>query len=103
MAPAAGAAYWRAPSGAEAAPVLAWFALPLVLALGTWTIARFEVQPSTGWATEAGEALLRRAARRGLRGRRPGASSGGLTGLALHGPDAPADPGLRAALHSSGA
>ncbi|MFK0293190.1 TIGR04222 domain-containing membrane protein [Streptomyces sp. NPDC090442] len=99
---AAGAAYWMVPSGAQAGPVLAWFALPLVLTLGTWAIARFEVQPSTGWATEAGEAVLRRA-RRALRGRLPGATSGGLTGLALHGPDALADPGLRAALHSSGA
>ncbi|PNE38435.1 MULTISPECIES: TIGR04222 domain-containing membrane protein [Streptomyces] len=99
---AAGATYWTAPSGEADRLVLAWFALPLILALGTWAIARAEARPSTGWATEAGSARLRQE-HPGVRDRRPAPEPAGLTGLALHGPAVLVDPGLRAALHSSGA
>ncbi|MFF2811281.1 TIGR04222 domain-containing membrane protein [Streptomyces sp. NPDC058000] len=99
---AAGATYWMAPSGEEDGLVLAWFALPLILALGTWAIARVEAHPYTDWATEAGAARLRHE-HHGGRDRRSGPAPAGLTGLALHGPAALTDPGLRAALHSSGA
>ncbi|MFE7317216.1 TIGR04222 domain-containing membrane protein [Streptomyces sp. NPDC057555] len=99
---AAGATYWMAPAGNGAGLMLAWFALPLILTLATWAIARVEAHPYTGWATEAGTALLRHV-HPGVRKRPAGAVPGGLTRLALHGPDALADPGLRAALHSSGA
>ncbi|KUL47425.1 hypothetical protein ADL22_10185 [Streptomyces sp. NRRL F-4489] len=98
---AAGATYWMAPPGADNRVVLAWFALPLVLTLGTWAVARAEAHPYTGWATEAGRALLRDGRSGGPE--RPEPAPAGLAGLALHGPEALADPGLRAALHSSGA
>ncbi|MER7990564.1 TIGR04222 domain-containing membrane protein [Streptomyces noursei] len=108
---AAGATYWAAPSGEVDRLVLAWFAFPLVLTLGTWAVARAEAHPYTAWATEAGSALLRHE-HPGGPSRRPGpppvepaepTGLTGLTGLALFGPTALADPGLRAALHSSGA
>ncbi|MCK7626456.1 TIGR04222 domain-containing membrane protein [Streptomyces sp. RS10V-4] len=99
---AAGATYWMAPPGAADPVVLGWFALPLVLTLGTWAIARAEAHPYTGWATDAGRALLRHERSDGPAGP-PGPAPAGLTVLALHGPAALADPGLRAALHSSGA
>ncbi|GGU47105.1 membrane protein [Streptomyces albospinus] len=101
---AAGATYWTAPPGAAAGPVLPWFALPLVLTLGTWAIARAEAYPYTSWATEAGAALLRdRDGGVQDGGPAPGSGPTALTGLALHGPAALGDPALRAALHSSGA
>ncbi|MER6052046.1 TIGR04222 domain-containing membrane protein (plasmid) [Streptomyces sp. BHT-5-2] len=101
---AAGATYWAAPPGEVDGLVLAWFALPLILTLGTWIVARAEAHPYTGWATDAGEARLRQE-QHGARERRPGpaASPAGLTGLALFGPAVLTDPGLREALHSSGA
>ncbi|MFB6566554.1 TIGR04222 domain-containing membrane protein [Streptomyces noursei] len=120
---AAGATYWAAPSGEVDWLVLAWFAFPLVLTLGTWAVARAEAHPYTAWATEAGSALLRHE-HPGGPSRSPGpppaepaepagptglaeptglAGLTGLTRLALFGPTALADPGLRAALHSSGA
>ncbi|MEU7638424.1 MULTISPECIES: TIGR04222 domain-containing membrane protein [unclassified Streptomyces] len=97
---AAGAAYWMTPSGG-AGLLPAWFALPLILTLGTWAIARADTPANTDWATEAGAARLRHEHHGGRR--RPAPAPAGLTGLALHGPAVLADPGLRAALHSSGA
>ncbi|MGW1373827.1 TIGR04222 domain-containing membrane protein [Streptomyces sp. NPDC002446] len=90
---AAAASHWMAPPGADDGLVLAWFALPLLLTLGTLAAARWELHPYGDWATAAGERRL------------PGSqgSSASLTTLALQGPAALTDPTLRAALHSSGA
>ncbi|WP_336048540.1 TIGR04222 domain-containing membrane protein [Streptomyces sp. CA2R101] len=92
----AAAAAWMAPAGADNGLLLAWFALPLILTLGTWAVARFELHPYSDWATDAG-------------GRKLPRTSGSpallppLTSFALRGPTALTDPTLRAALHSSGA
>ncbi|MFI9052236.1 TIGR04222 domain-containing membrane protein [Streptomyces sp. NPDC053427] len=91
----AGAALWMAPAGTESGPMLVWFALPLVLLIGTWATARAEIHPYPEWATPAGERLLGR--------REPADARPALTALAVHGRAAVADPALRAALHSSGA
>ncbi|MFH8568119.1 TIGR04222 domain-containing membrane protein [Streptomyces sp. NPDC017993] len=149
----AAAALWMTPPGTATGPMLAWFALPLVLTTGTWAMARVDVHPYTHWATAAGEHLVRRVAAAGGRAERHGGDAGSevpeqgagndrdssdgtayrggcppgrhggrsrrarrqrcqghgrtdtraaLTALAVHGPDALADPVLRAALHSSG-
>lgn len=96
---AAAASHWMAPSDADDGLVLAWFAIPLVLTLGTLAVARFELHPYGDWATDAGERQLpESAASRGSH-----ATPASLTTLALHGPAALTDPTLRAALHSSGA
>ncbi|MFC9234361.1 TIGR04222 domain-containing membrane protein [Streptomyces decoyicus] len=92
----AAASYGTAPSGADHGPLLAWFALPLIVTLGTWAVARFELHPYSDWATQAGERQL------------PSTSDSptapaSLTSFALRGPVALTDPTLRAALHSSGA
>ncbi|MCF6526470.1 TIGR04222 domain-containing membrane protein [Streptomyces sp. JJ36] len=73
-------------------PVAPWFALPLVLTLGTLAIARFEIRTWTRWASPAGELRLRAAADRG-RGERAL-----LTALALRGPGVLPQPELRQAL-----
>ncbi|MFE3883508.1 TIGR04222 domain-containing membrane protein [Streptomyces lydicus] len=92
----AAAAAWMAPAGTDNGLLLGWFALPLILTLGTWAVARFELHPYSDWATEAG-------------GRKLPRTSGSpaplppLTSFALRGPTALTDPTLRAALHSSGA
>lgn len=95
----AAASYWMAPSGEDNGLVLAWFALPLILTLGTLAVARFELHPYNDWATDSGEQRLPGAARSA--GSPTPATS--LTTLALRGPTALTDPSLRAALHSSGA
>ncbi|GES28585.1 TIGR04222 domain-containing membrane protein [Streptomyces angustmyceticus] len=92
----AAAALWMAPAGADGGLLLGWFALPLVLTLGTWAVARFELHPYSDWATEAGGRRLPRAS--GSPAPLPS-----LTSFALRGPIALTDPTLRAALHSSGA
>ncbi len=94
----AAATYWMAPSDADIGLALGWFALPLILTLGTLALARFELYPYGDWATDAGERRLPAAGSPGS----PVASAA-LTRLALHGPMALTDPSLRAALHSSGA
>ncbi|MCZ1006951.1 TIGR04222 domain-containing membrane protein [Streptomyces lydicus] len=92
----AAAAAWMAPAGTDNRLLLGWFALPLILTLGTWAVARFELHPYSDWATDAG-------------GRKLPRTSGSpaplppLTSFALRGPIALTDPTLRAALHSSGA
>ncbi|MCK8681070.1 TIGR04222 domain-containing membrane protein [Streptomyces lichenis] len=70
-----------------AAPELAWFGLPLVLTTGCLVIARFECRPYTGWASPAGQRLLRR-----LSPRDP------LSAVAVGGVGTLDDPALRAAL-----
>ncbi|MGY5137776.1 TIGR04222 domain-containing membrane protein [Streptomyces nigrescens] len=97
--PAAAASYWTAPDGADGGLLLAWFSLPLILTLGTWAVARFELHPYSDWATTAGERRLP-----GI-GHSPAtaATPASLVTLALRGPAALTDPALRAALHSSGA
>ncbi|UKY53330.1 TIGR04222 domain-containing membrane protein [Streptomyces inhibens] len=98
----AAASYWMAPSGEDNGLVLAWFALPLILTLGTWAVARFELHPYHDWATDAGERCLPDAQQSPGTPGSPAAPAP-LTTLALHGPTALTDPSLRAALHSSGA
>ncbi|MEU8785949.1 TIGR04222 domain-containing membrane protein [Streptomyces sp. NPDC048637] len=95
----AAASYWTAPAGADGGLLLAWFSLPLILTLGTWAVARFELHPYSDWATTAGERQLP-----GI-GHSPAtaATPASLITLALRGPAALTDPALRAALHSSGA
>ncbi|WJY41286.1 TIGR04222 domain-containing membrane protein [Streptomyces sp. P9-2B-2] len=95
----AAASYWMAPAGTDAGLLLAWFSLPLILTLGTWAVARFELHPYSDWATTAGERQLP-----GV-GHSPAAPAtpASLVTLALRGPAALTDPALRAALHSSGA
>ncbi|MBA0052061.1 TIGR04222 domain-containing membrane protein [Streptomyces sp. AJS327] len=98
---------WGAPED-SAAPGL-WFALPLLLILGTLVVARFEIHPYTRWASPEGERLLIEVTRESRydRVRREGADAGtgpgpeterALTDFALHGPIALPDPALRAAL-----
>jgi uncharacterized protein (TIGR04222 family) len=71
------------------APVLAWFALPLLLTLGSLAIARMEVQPYARWASPVGRRLL---------GSLPLKDT--LTAVAVQGVGAIDDPALRAALSS---
>ncbi|MDI3402324.1 TIGR04222 domain-containing membrane protein [Streptomyces cavernicola] len=71
-------------------PVLAWFALPLALTLGSLVIARAEIQPYTRWASPAGRRLLG-ALGPALDERDP------LAAVAVRGVDALSDPRLRAA------
>ncbi|MEX2970790.1 TIGR04222 domain-containing membrane protein [Streptomyces sp. C184] len=97
------ATYWKAAPGADSGPVLAWFAVPLILTLGTWAAARFELHPYSDWATTAGERQLPGAAGSRSAPDSPAAPAGSLITLALRGPAALTDPTLRAALHSSGA
>ncbi|MGW7491977.1 TIGR04222 domain-containing membrane protein [Streptomyces sp. NPDC054786] len=87
---------WMAPSDTDNGPLLVWFALPLILTLGTWAVARFELHPYSDWATDAGEQQLPRTSG-------SPATSSSLTSFALRGPTVLTDPTLRAALHSSGA
>ncbi|MEU5212730.1 TIGR04222 domain-containing membrane protein [Streptomyces sp. NPDC020742] len=98
----AAASLWAAPSGADTGVLLGWFALPLILVVGTLAVARFELHPYRDWATGAGE---RRLPGRAGTAPSPGSRSpfSSLITLALHGPTALTDPALRAALHSSGA
>jgi uncharacterized protein (TIGR04222 family) len=74
-------------------PVVAWFALPLVLTLGCLAIARFEVRPYTRWASPAGQRLL------GSLAPQDGAADDRayLTTVAVRGIHAVLDPDLRAA------
>ncbi|MEU9123917.1 TIGR04222 domain-containing membrane protein [Streptomyces sp. NPDC048506] len=95
----AAASYWSAPDDADVVGLVGWFALPMILTLGTLAVARFELHPYSDWATASGERRLPGAA--GSPG--PSATAASLTTLALHGPGALTDPSLRAALHSSGA
>ncbi|MFF8845236.1 TIGR04222 domain-containing membrane protein [Streptomyces sp. NPDC015127] len=82
--------------GQRPGPVLAWFALPLVMTLGCLALARFEVHAYTGWASPAGIRLLC-----SLVEREHAASGAGerarLTMVAVHGVGALDDPQLRAA------
>ncbi|WP_327326670.1 TIGR04222 domain-containing membrane protein [Streptomyces sp. NBC_01210] len=78
--------------GADA-PVLAWFALPLLLTLGCLAIARVEVHPYTRWASPAGQRLLG-----SLSPRSGGDERAFLTAVAVRGVGAVDDPVLRAAL-----
>ncbi|MGW1496292.1 TIGR04222 domain-containing membrane protein [Streptomyces sp. NPDC002402] len=71
------------------APVLGWFALPLLLTLGCLAIARIEVHPYTRWASPDGQRLLRALS-----------TEDSLTALAVGGVRALDDPKLRAALTS---
>ncbi|WP_434598584.1 TIGR04222 domain-containing membrane protein [Streptomyces sp. A5-4] len=79
--------------------IVAWFALPLVLSLGCLLAARIEVGSYTRRASPAGLRMLGALA---LAPRPPGdhddADAAFLTGVALHGAHAVADPDLRAAL-----
>lgn len=77
----------RTPTGA---PLVLWFALPLILTSGCWLIARIEVRPYTRWATPSGQQALRTV----LADTRPPP----LLAVATHGPAALKDPALRAAL-----
>ncbi|MFC7302852.1 TIGR04222 domain-containing membrane protein [Streptomyces monticola] len=75
-----------------AAPVVAWFALPLVLTLGSLAIARIEIHPYTRWASPAGQRLL------GALDPGTGRSERELlTAVAVRGVHALPDAGLRAA------
>ncbi|MEV6396154.1 TIGR04222 domain-containing membrane protein [Streptomyces sp. NPDC051907] len=79
------------------APVLSWFALPLLLALGSLAIARIEVLPYTRWASPDGRRLLCSLA--------PGTDGGEralLTAVAVGGVHAIDDPALRAVLSDGG-
>jgi uncharacterized protein (TIGR04222 family) len=76
-----------------AAPLLAWFALPLVLAGGTLALARIELYPVTRWAAPNGQALLR-----ALRPRRTVRSTDLLLAVAVAGLSAVSDRRLRVAL-----
>ncbi|MCB5165563.1 TIGR04222 domain-containing membrane protein [Streptomyces bambusae] len=86
-------------SGAGADPTLVacWFALPLLLTVSCLAISRFEARPHSPWASPAGQRLLV-----GLdRDRRQDPAEGELgllTAVAVRGPSAVPDPGLRAAL-----
>ncbi|MBA4864149.1 TIGR04222 domain-containing membrane protein [Streptomyces sp. PSKA54] len=74
-------------------PIVAWFALPLLLTLGCLAIARFEVHPYTRWASPAGQRLL------GNLAPQDGAADDRayLTTVAVRGIHAVPDPDLRAA------
>ncbi|MEU9014448.1 TIGR04222 domain-containing membrane protein [Streptomyces sp. NPDC048479] len=78
--------------GADA-PVLAWFALPLLLTVGCLAIARIEVHPYTRWASPAGQRLLG-----SLSPESDGDERAFLTAVAVRGVGAVDDPVLRAAL-----
>ncbi|MGW1789275.1 TIGR04222 domain-containing membrane protein [Streptomyces tubercidicus] len=95
----AAGAFWMAPAGADSGPLPAWFSLPLILTLGTWAVARFELHPYSDWATTAGERQLPDVRHSPAAPATPAS----LVTLALRGPAALTDPALRAALHSSGA
>ncbi|MFJ1754425.1 TIGR04222 domain-containing membrane protein [Kitasatospora sp. NPDC088134] len=85
-----------APDGAAARTAVAWYALPLVLTGGTLLMARVDVHAYTAWAAPAGQSLLR-----ALRWPHPHHTETPddlLTAVAICGPDAVADPRLRAAL-----
>ncbi|MEC4019962.1 TIGR04222 domain-containing membrane protein [Streptomyces sp. H27-D2] len=56
------AAVMMVPPEGGRGPVIAWFALPLVLITGCLAIARVEVHPSAHWASPAGQLLLIQAA-----------------------------------------
>ncbi|MDQ8703647.1 TIGR04222 domain-containing membrane protein [Streptomyces sp. LHD-70] len=71
-------------------PLLAWFALPLALTLGSLAIARTEIHAYTRWASPAGRRLLG-ALGPALDRRDP------LAAVAVRGVDALSDPRLRAA------
>ncbi|MFK4222065.1 TIGR04222 domain-containing membrane protein [Streptomyces sp. NPDC019890] len=72
------------------APLLGWFALPLLLTLGCLAIARIEVHPYTRWASPDGQRLLGTLS----------TARGTLTAVAVRGVAALDDPHLRAALTS---
>lgn len=76
------------------APVIGWFALPLMLTLGSLAIARIEVYPYTRWASPDGQRLLGSVSPAG------GGERALLTAVAVRGVDALDDPALRAALTS---
>ncbi|MDH2391081.1 TIGR04222 domain-containing membrane protein [Streptomyces sp. HNM0663] len=78
------------------APVLGWFALPLVLTLGCLAIARIEVHPYSTWASPDGQRLLGTLSRGGREGR--DGEREVLTAVAVRGVRALDDPALRAAL-----
>ncbi|WP_267242239.1 TIGR04222 domain-containing membrane protein [Streptomyces sp. PR69] len=78
------------------APVLGWFALPLLLTLGTLAIARIEVHPYSTWASPDGQRLLGSLSRSGRDGR--DGEREVLTAVAVRGARALDDPALRAAL-----
>ncbi|NBE51681.1 TIGR04222 domain-containing membrane protein [Streptomyces boluensis] len=74
----------------SALPVVAWFTLPLLLALGSLLIARAEIHPYTRWASPAGRRLL--GTLEPAHGDRDA-----LASVAVDGVRALSDPGLRAA------
>ncbi|WP_419998583.1 TIGR04222 domain-containing membrane protein [Streptomyces boninensis] len=96
------------PAGTGASLLWGWFALPLVLVTGCLVVAWIEVHPYTQWASIPGQQLL---ARMGVpRPRRGGADDGLgetedeaalLTAVAVRGPAALPEAGMRAALAPS--
>ncbi|MFG2193377.1 TIGR04222 domain-containing membrane protein [Streptomyces sp. NPDC048639] len=88
------------PPEAGAAPVVAWFALPLALISGALAIAHLEMRTSSLWASPAGMRLLGRIAADSVG--RSGDGASGLTAFAVRGPAALKDPELRAALQGGG-
>lgn len=89
----------------SALPVLAWFALPLLLTLGSLAIARVEIHPYTRWASPAGQHLLSALTPTSEARDRQGGHHGqggrddrdALAVVAVRGVRALSDPGLRAA------
>ncbi|MFF2330870.1 MULTISPECIES: TIGR04222 domain-containing membrane protein [unclassified Streptomyces] len=76
-----------------AVSLLAWFGLPLTLAVGCLVIVRVEAHPYNSWASPAGQQLLTAS------GAPPGGSGHDLLAtLAVRGVSAVDDPALRAAL-----
>ncbi|MFE5206889.1 TIGR04222 domain-containing membrane protein [Streptomyces sp. NPDC056600] len=80
--------------GPSAGLTAAWFAAPLALALGCLLTARMELHPYPRRASPAGRRLML-SLRRGLDGQDGEART--LTAVALRGPAAVEEPGLRAA------
>ncbi|GGO92182.1 TIGR04222 domain-containing membrane protein [Wenjunlia tyrosinilytica] len=86
------------PRGADGS-LVGWFALPLLITLGSLAIAHVEIGPCTRWASPAGQDYLRRF-------RIPDRGTGGeesadgevLAAVAVCGPAAVPDPLLRTAL-----
>ncbi|MFF0742169.1 TIGR04222 domain-containing membrane protein [Streptomyces sp. NPDC004111] len=88
--------------------VALWFALPLLLTVGTLGVARMEIHPYTRWASGAGRQLLRTLPQGQDSGEGPDPGSGTavhtgseqalLTAVAVSGVRAIPDPELRTAL-----
>ncbi|MEU3555679.1 TIGR04222 domain-containing membrane protein [Streptomyces fragilis] len=82
--------------GPSAGLTAAWFAAPLAMALGCLLTARLELYPYPRRASPAGRRLVL-SLRRGLDGDGPDTEARALTAVALRGPAAAEEPGLRAA------